>query len=774
MADKLIIVESPGKVKTIGKFLGRGYKVDASMGHLRDLPKSTLGVDIEAGFEPKYINIRGRAELINKLRREAKGREVLLATDPDREGEAISWHLAHLLSIDEGKACRISFNEITKGAVTGAIKKPRKIDMDLVASQQARRVLDRIVGYKISPLLWKNVRKGLSAGRVQSVATRLVCDREDEVSGFTPEEYWVLKAWFDKGGKEFGARYHGTSGKKVDLARESQADAVVNDLSGAEYAVESVRKADKPKVPAAPFITSSLQQEASRKLGFTTKKTMMLAQQLYEGVEVGGEGTVGLITYMRTDSTRLSDEAVGELRDYIGTHYGPNYLPDARRVFKNRNSSQDAHEAIRPSNVAMDPKDVKESLTADQYRLYKLIWDRAVASQMSNALYEVTNVDILAKGKHLFKAMGSSLRFDGFMALYTEGRDEGGEAGEGGEHGDEGEHGGSGILQLLTEGERLDCKRLDKTQHFTQPPPRYTEASLVKALEEKGIGRPSTYSPTIITILSRGYVEKDRKYLIPTELGRIVTGIMKSHFPDIVDLGFTAAVERELDEVEEGKKGWAKVLGDFYESFKAAVESAESQIGKVSLPDEETGVPCEKCGRIMVVKVGRYGRFMACPGFPGCRNAKPIHEDAGIECAACGGRLQIRKSRKGRRYVGCENNPACDFMSWDMPSDERCPECGVTMLRKGSGRDSGPYCMNQKCAMCKYQPPKRPDGAEGGAKAEEGPGKGAGPSSAKSTKATKAAGPAKAAGPGKAAGPAKAKAPKAKAPKATGAGKARE
>ena len=692
MANYLVIVESPAKAKTIGKFLGKGYKIEASMGHVRDLPKSQIGVDTDKDFEPKYITIRGKGDLINKLKKEAKSADkVYLATDPDREGEAISWHLANLLNINEGNKCRITFNEITKNAVKNAIKSPRQIDMDLVDAQQARRVLDRIVGYKISPLLWKKVRKGLSAGRVQSVATRLICDREDEIEKFIPEEYWSINAKLLKlSSKEnFDAKFYGTASEKVELKNEEQVNGILKAIEKSKYIVQKVKKGEKRKSPAPPFITSTLQQEAARKLGFTTKKTMMLAQQLYEGFEVKGYGAIGLVTYIRTDSTRISSEAQQETREYVRQRYGEKYVPEEVRVFKNKSASQDAHEAIRPTYISMDPDSVKESMTNDQFKLYRLIWSRFVASQMSAAVYDTITADIEAN-KYIFKATGSKIKFQGFIAVYVEGKD------------DEQEDGDSYIPELV-EGEEVGLKKLEPKQHFTQPPPRYTEATLVKALEEKGIGRPSTYSPTITTILARGYVDKDKKLLIPTELGRIVTDIMKNHFKDIVDVQFTAQLEKTLDDVEEGEKRWVEVMQDFYGQFVGVLKDAETQIGHVEIPDEVTDIKCEKCGRNMVIKMGRYGKFLACPGFPECRNARPILEEAGVNCPKCGGKVLIKKTKKGRRYLGCENNPKCGFMTWDKPAGENCPRCGSFMTKKTSGGKAQLKCSNEECNYIKEE-----------------------------------------------------------------------
>jgi len=682
MANYLVIVESPAKAKTIKKYLGRNYKVLASMGHLRDLPKSQLGVDIENNFEPKYITIRGKGELLSKLKKEAKNSDkVFLATDPDREGEAISWHLAKVLNIEEDKQYRIAFNEITKAAVQNAIKSPRKIDENLVDAQQARRVLDRIVGYKISPLLWKKVRKGLSAGRVQSVATRLICDREKEIESFVPTEYWTLlaKLMNDTTRESFHAKFYGTKKGKIEISSEEEVQKILAELKDKKYIVSSVKKGERKKSPAPPFITSTLQQEASRKLGFTAKRTMSTAQQLYEGVEIKGEGSVGLITYMRTDSVRVSVEDQKAARDYIAEKYGSNYIPSSPRNYKGKKDAQDAHEAIRPSNVFLEPDQIKDSLKPDQYKLYKLIWERFLASQMSASEYDTLSVDIEA-GDYVFKASGQKIKFAGFMVLYVEGKDDEAEEEE-------------GMIPELKEGQEVSLKKLEPAQHFTQPPPRYTEATLIKSLEEKGIGRPSTYAPIITTIISRGYVEREKKQLKPTELGNVITDIMKNYFKEIVDVEFTANMEQQLDEIEEGQKNWVDLLKEFYAPFENTLKEAENKIGNIELKDEVTDEKCEKCGRNMVIKHGRYGKFLACPGFPECRNAKPILEEAGVSCPICKGKVYIKKTQKGRKYYACENNPKCNFMSWDEPFHEPCPQCGGIMVKKGNRIK----CMNQEC-----------------------------------------------------------------------------
>lgn len=685
MADYLVIVESPAKAKTIKKYLGSHYKVLASMGHLRDLPKSQLGVDIEHGFEPKYITIRGKGDLLSKLKKEAKSsNKVYLATDPDREGEAISWHLAQMLNIDPGSKCRITFNEITKNAVKAAVKQPDKINQDLVDAQQARRILDRIVGYKISPLLWKKVKKGLSAGRVQSVATRLIVDREAEIEEFVPKEYWTIQAMLKKENITFPARFHGDAKGKIEIENEEQARAITDALESAQFVVKSVKKAQKTKSPTPPFITSTLQQEASKKYGYTAKKTMSAAQQLYEGVEVGGVGLVGLITYMRTDSLRISEEAQGEARAYIQSKYGDAYLPKKPRVFKTKKGAQDAHEAIRPTMVSITPAQLKKTLPADQFKLYKLIWDRFVASQMEAAVYDTINADIAA-GAYIFKASGAKQRFDGFMVLYNEVK----EAKE-----SEEEDMKSIPLPELVAGDALTKEKLESKQHFTQPPPRYSEASLIKALEENGIGRPSTYAPTISTILARGYVVREAKTLFPTELGSIVTKLMEEFFKNIVDVDFTANMETQLDDVEDGKRDWVSILNEFYGPFEKTLEVAETAMEKIKIADEESDVICEKCGRRMVYKMGRYGKFLACPGFPECRNTKPIIIDTGAACPKCGARILEKKSQKGKKYFGCEKNPGCDFVTWDTPLKEKCPKCGGTLFEKKSGKNARVYCAS--------------------------------------------------------------------------------
>ena len=682
----LVIVESPTKTKSIKKYLGRNYEVVASKGHVRDLPKTTLGVNVENHFEPRYMNIRKQADIIKMLKEHAKGKDkIYLATDPDREGEAISWHLANILKLDLDSLNRVTFSEITKTGVKEGMAHPRKIDMDLVNAQQARRILDRLVGYKISPFLWKKVQPNLSAGRVQSVAVRIIVDRENEIRAFVPEEYWTIDAKFlaASSKKPFAAKFYGKDGKKLELKSEEEANAVLAGLKGAAYEVGGVKKGVRKKSPAPPFTTSTLQQEASRKLGFRSQRTMKAAQELYEGVDLPKLGAVGLITYMRTDSLRISDEARAAASAYIGEKYGQKYLPESPRVYKSRNSAQDAHEAIRPTMPDLSPDQVRESLTGDQYKLYKLIWERFIASQMANAEYDTVSADIVS-GPYLFKASGFSVRFDGFTVLYEEGRD--------------GEEEKEGVLPPLEKGDPLTCKEITGSQHFTQPPPRFTEASLIKFLEEHGIGRPSTYAPTITTITKRGYVELEGKQLKPTQLGEVTTTLMKDHFAEIVDEAFTAKMESDLDQVEEGKRSWVDVLEDFYGDFSKMMAKAEEDMKDVSMkiPDEETDIICEKCGRNMVIKTGRYGKFLACPGFPECRNTKRIAVEMPGECPLCGGKILEKKSKKGKKFYGCEHNPDCSFLSWDPPIEEHCPKCGKTLLKK-TGRGARIHCSNPEC-----------------------------------------------------------------------------
>ena len=687
-AHKLVIVESPAKARTISKFLGRTYKVEASNGHVRDLPKSQLGVDIEHDFEPKYITIRGRGEVLERIRKEARSaKSVILATDPDREGEAISWHLAHILGIDPNSACRVEFNEITEKTVKSAIKQPRAINQQLVDAQQARRMLDRLVGYKISPLLWVKIKKGLSAGRVQSVATRMICDRETEIETFEPEEYWHVTAKLRAGGKTLEARLYSLDGERVSLSDEQAANDAKARIAGGGFVIKSVKRGERHKHPAPPFTTSNLQQEASRKLGFTTSKTMQIAQQLYEGVDIEGRGTLGLISYIRTDSVRLSDEAVSAAREAIESRYGAEYVPEKPVVYKGRKSAQDAHEAIRPASIDLRPEDIKASLTRDQFNLYKLVYLRFIACQMADAVYETQQIEIANDSGVVLRSSAERLKFAGFTAVYEEGRDDGVQ-----------DEQIAGALEDVSEGSEAVVEETEATQHFTQAPPRYTEASLVRALEEKGIGRPSTYAPTISTILARGYVTREKKQLYPTELGVMITDMMKEHFTDIVDIAFTAGMEEQLDEVEEGKRGWRDVLRDFYGPFEKTLEKAEAEIEKVEIKDEVSDVVCDKCGAMMVYKFGRFGRFLACPNFPECRNTKAIQVEIAAPCPVCGGKLLEKTSRKGRKFYGCERYPECDFVSWEMPVEQKCPKCGGYMvLKRGRKGESYYLCANENC-----------------------------------------------------------------------------
>lgn len=697
MSENLVIVESPAKAKTIGKFLGGGYKVIASNGHVRDLPKSQLGVDVEHNFTPKYITLRGRGDVLERIRKEAKNaKTVYLATDPDMEGEAISWHLAQILKLDLNSKCRIVFNEITSGTVKKSVKAARAIDMDLVDAQQARRVLDRLVGYSISPILWAKVRKGLSAGRVQSVATRILCDREQEIMDFVSEEYWTVSAMLRHKGvrKPIEAKFYGFHGKKTELHNESEADEAIARASKGDFVVTERKVAEKVRSAPAPFTTSSLQQEASRKLGFTAKLTMLVAQQLYEGVDLQGKGATGLITYMRTDSVRIADEAQKQALSEIKAQYGEKYIPAKPNVFKGRKGAQDAHEAIRPANVSLTPQAVKDSLSTQQYKLYKLIYERFLASQMAPAVFETNTVTFDANGC-TFRANGVRTIFDGYTAVYLEGKDEVQEK--------------DVTLPELAEGEKLALQKLDKEQKFTQPPPRYTEATLVKTLEERGIGRPSTYSPTISTILERGYVRREKKQLIPTELGFIVTQIMKANFEDIVDVKFTADMESKLDLIKDGEQEWTDVIREFYGPFEHSVEQAAATIEKVVVPDEVSDVQCEKCGAMMVYKMGRFGKFLACPNFPECRNTKAIVEKIDVPCPKCGAALIKRKSKRGRPFYGCERYPECDFVSWDKPVKDKCPKCGSMMVSKAGQHGAYTMCTNKDCGFV-ARPAKREDG----------------------------------------------------------------
>ena len=682
MARYLVIVESPAKVKTIKKFLGSSYVVMASNGHVRDLPKSQLGIDVEHDYEPKYITIRGKGEILAALRKEVKKADkVYLATDPDREGEAISWHLSKALKLDEKKTYRISFNEITKSAVKASLKNAREIDTDLVDAQQARRVLDRIVGYKISPLLWAKVKRGLSAGRVQSVALRIIADREEEINAFIPEEYWSLDAELKVEGEKklLKAKFFGKGNKKMTIGSKEELDQILKELEGAEYQVDEIRKGERMKKAPVPFTTSTLQQEASKALNFATSKTMRIAQQLYEGIDIKGNGTVGLITYLRTDSTRVSEEADQNTREYIGKNYGDEYVASGTvSQGKETRGIQDAHEAIRPTDVTRTPAAMKDSLTRDQFRLYQLVWKRFVASRMQPAKYETTSVKIGA-GEYRFTVAASRVVFEGFRSVYTEA--------------DEVKEENNVLLKGLDQHSRLKKERFETKQHFTQPPAHYTEAALVKTLEELGIGRPSTYAPTITTIISRRYVAKENKNLYLTEIGEVVNNIMKQSFPSIVDVNFTANMEGLLDGVAEGKVRWKTIIENFYPDLDAAVKKAEEEQEKVKIEDEVTDVICEQCGRNMVIKYGPHGKFLACPGFPECRNTKPYLEKIGVSCPICGKDVVIRKTKKGRKYYGCENNPECEFMSWQKPSEKKCPRCGSYMVEKGNKL----LCGNEKC-----------------------------------------------------------------------------
>ncbi len=686
MSDYLVIVESPAKAKTIERYLGKKYKVRASMGHVRDLPKSQMGVDVEKHFEPKYITIRGKGPVLKELKTAAKkAKKVFLAADPDREGEAIAWHLAHSLDIDETSDCRVVFNEITKDAIKESFKNPRKINMDLVDAQQARRILDRLVGYNISPILWKKVKKGLSAGRVQSVAVRLIIDRENEIKEFVPEEYWTIEADFMKGKENFQAAFYGMNGKKVELKNEEEVKDVLNKIKGREFNVNKVTKKERKRNPAPPFITSSLQQEAARKLNFRAKKTMMLAQQLYEGIDIGKEGTVGLITYMRTDSTRISDLAQKEASEYIVDSFGKEFIRTENRNDKKKEGAQDAHEAIRPTSTLRDPSSLKEFLSRDQLKLYKLIWERFVASQMASAIMDTMSVD-LVNGDVMFRATGSKVKFPGFMKVYVEGNDDGKEEKD-------------NFLPALEENDKALSKDIDPKQHFTQPPPRYTEARLVRTLEELGIGRPSTYAPTLDTIQRRGYVSLDNKRFVPTELGEIVLELVREFFPEIIDVEFTVNMERSLDEVEEGKARWASIIEHFYKDFEKHLEIAENEMEKVEIRDEPAGEDCEKCGHEMVFKMGRYGKFMACSNFPDCRNTKAIVKEIGVKCPSCKeGNIIERKSKKKRIFYGCDRYPECEFLSWDKPIERSCPKCDHLLVEKKLKKG-----VQVQCTSCDYK-----------------------------------------------------------------------
>ncbi|MGV3024716.1 type I DNA topoisomerase [Clostridium thermobutyricum] len=682
MGQKLVIVESPAKAKTIEKYLGKNYVVEASMGHVRDLPKSKLGVDIENNYEPQYITIRGKGELLKSLRKLAKKADkVYLATDPDREGEAISWHLANLLKIEDKDKCRIVFNEITKAAVKNSLKNARTINKGLVDAQQARRILDRLVGYEISPILWRNVRWGLSAGRVQSAALNLICKREEEIKAFEPVEYWTVDCSLKKERKKFKINLSKYKTEKLEMLNEERAKSILKDLENGEFKIEKIKKGKKERKPLAPFTTSTLQQDANKKLNYMTKKTMSVAQVLYEGVEVKGHGTLGLITYMRTDSVRISDEAKLSAKEFIKETYGENYIPKEDRVYKGKKNIQDAHEAIRPTHIEITPEIAKKSLTPEQYKLYTLIWNRYVASQMESCILNTNSISI-ANGDYKFKASGSTIEFDGFMKVYEYANSE-----------EENTR-----LPELEEGEVLKSDSMEVNQHFTMPPARYNEASFVKLLEEKGIGRPSTYVPTISTLLSREYVVREKKNLIPTELGFIVNNIICDYFKQIADVEFTAEMERKLDFIEEGSMEWENVVRDFFDPLKEAIDKAEKEISKVVIEDEVSDVPCDKCGRMMVIKRGRYGKFLACPGYPECKNAKPIVEEIEAPCPKCGGKIYAKRSKRGNKFFGCANYPECDFVSWNEPVEKKCPECGEFMVKKYS-KKSGEYlqCSNSEC-----------------------------------------------------------------------------
>lgn len=686
MADSLVIVESPSKAKTIGKYLGSKYIVKASMGHVRDLPKSQIGVEVENDFNPKYITIRGKGSVLKELKDASKKvKKVYLAADPDREGEAIAWHLAHALDLDQTESCRVVFNEITKQAVKDAFKTPRKINMDLVNAQQARRILDRLVGYKISPLLWKKVKKGLSAGRVQSVAVKIILDRENEIDEFIPEEYWSITAKLSADGSPMEAKFHQWNGTKTELTNEEQVNSILGQIENEDFTVKEVKEKERTRNPSAPFTTSSLQQEAARKLNFRAAKTMSVAQQLYEGVDLGKEGTVGLITYMRTDSTRIATSAQEEAKEYIAQKYGETFVPETFRQYsKKAANAQEAHEAIRPTSTLRDPESVKAFTSRDQFRLYKLIWERFVASQMSSAILDTMSVDITA-GDATFRASGSKVRFPGFMKVYVEGNDDGTTEED-------------KLLPPLKSGDALVKQEIEPKQHFTQPPPRYTEARLVKTLEELGIGRPSTYAPTLETIQKRGYVAIEEKKFMPTELGELVIEQMEQFFPEILDVEFTAHMEEDLDHVEEGSEDWVKVLAQFYGSFEKRLEVAEEEMKEIEIEDEVSDEICEKCGKPLVYKLGRFGKFLACSGFPDCRNTKPIIKDTGIVCPTCKeGHVVERRSKKGRVFFGCDRYPECDFVSWDKPSVKPCPNCSSLMVEKRNKQGT-----KLKCTVCDH------------------------------------------------------------------------
>ncbi|MEQ8154053.1 MAG: type I DNA topoisomerase [Clostridiaceae bacterium] len=683
MGQNLVIVESPAKAKTIGKYLGKNYVVEASMGHVRDLPKSQLGVNIEDNFSPKYITIRGKGDLLDKLKKLAKKSDkIFLATDPDREGEAISWHLANVLKISTNESCRIEFNEVTKEAVKASIKKPRPINQNLVDAQQARRILDRLVGYEISPILWKNVKWGLSAGRVQSAALKLICDREEEIKSFVPREFWTVDCFLKKDNKKFQVKLSQFKNKKIEIDTEEEALKVINDLQNGKYTVQDVKKGKKQKNPLPPFTTSTLQQDANKKLNYMTKKTMSVAQKLYEGVEIKGRGTIGLITYMRTDSVRISTEAQTKALDFIKETYGDNYIPETPRMYKSKKNIQDAHEAIRPTYVEITPEVAKENLTPEAYKLYALIWKRFVASQMAACELNTMSV-VIQNGDYKLRASGSNVKFDGFMKLY--------------EYSTEEENDEVSVPEIEA-GEELKQESLSPKQHFTQPPSRFTEASFVKLLEEKGIGRPSTYVPTISTLLDRKYVLREKKNLVATELGFIVNSIMSDYFKEIVDADFTAEMESKLDNIEEGKDNWNKIVGEFFSPLKVQIERAEAEVSKIIIEDKVSDVPCDKCGRMMVIKHGRFGDFLACPGYPECQNTKPIVHEIDAPCPKCGGKVLLKRSKKGNKFYGCSSYPECDFVSWHEPAKEKCEKCQSAMVYRYS-KSKGRYleCTNSEC-----------------------------------------------------------------------------
>jgi DNA topoisomerase I len=690
MGQKLVIVESPAKAKTIKKYLGSSYVVEASMGHVRDLPKSQLGVDITNEYNPKYITIRGKGDLLDKLRKTAKKSEkIYLATDPDREGEAISWHLAKVLNIDESEKCRIEFNEITKNAVKNAIKAPRKINVNLVDAQQARRVLDRLVGYEISPILWRKVKWGLSAGRVQSVALKIICDREKEIDSFNPKEYWTVECTLhkNKDKKNFKVKLTGLDGKKIEINDEEQCLKIKSELESGDFVVHKIKRSSRNKNPLPPFTTSTLQQDAYRKLNFSTKRTMSIAQQLYEGVDIDGYGTVGLITYMRTDSVRISDEAQKSAMDFINNNFGKEYFPESPRVYRGKKNAQDAHEAIRPTYAEITPDKAKASLKDEQYKLYSLIWNRFIASQMASCILDTTSVEVV-NNRYMLRASGSIIKFDGFMKVY--------------DYMNEDEEEGT-FMPELSEGEQLVRKAVEGKQHFTQPPPRFSEATLVKTLEENGIGRPSTYAPIVSTLLDRKYIERNKKTLCPTELGYIVNNIVSEYFNQIVDIEFTAEMEDKLDNIEEGKDKWNLVVDEFFTPLKSSIEIAEKEISKITIEDKISDVQCDKCGKYMVIKRGRFGDFLACPGYPDCKNTKPIVEELPVPCPQCNGKLLVKKSKRGNKFYGCSNYPNCNFVSWFEPSEEKCANCGTYMIKKYS-KSKGNYlqCSNDKCKERKY------------------------------------------------------------------------